>query len=79
MELGVRESRMQEAAGEAPRVLLGFLTLYGGPMVSLIPGRRVILTIHSAALERAQFPDKGGGSQTDAALGFSSRCHDDEW
>ena len=78
MELRVRESRMQEAAGEAPRVLLGFLTLCrDDPMVFLIP--RVILTIHSAALERAQFPNKRRGSQTDAALGFSSGSHDDEW
>ena len=77
MELGVRESRMQEAAGEAPRVLLGFLTLCRDPRELL--GRRVILTIHSAALERAQFPDKGRGSQTDAALGFSSGSHDDQW
>ena len=75
MELGVRESRMQEAAGEAPRVLLGFLTLCRDPREFL----RVILTIHSAALERAQFPDKGRGSQTDAALGFSSGSHDDQW
>lgn len=78
MELGVRESRVQEAAGEAPCVLLGFLTLCRDPREFLIPGRRVIFTIQ-AALERAQFPDKGGGSQTDAALGFSSRSHDDEW
>ena len=79
MELGVGESRVQEAAGEAPRVLLGFLTLCRDPRELLIPGRRVILTMIQAALERAQFPDKGGGSQTDAAFGFSSRSHDDEW
>ena len=77
MELRVRESRMQEAAGEAPRVLLGFLILCRDPLEFLIP--RVILTIHSAALERAQFPNKRRGSQTDAALGFSSGSHDDEW
>ena len=79
MELWVGESRVQEAAGEAPRVLLGFLTICRDPREHLIPGRRVILTMIQAALERAQFPDKGRGSQTDAALGFSSRSHDDEW
>ena len=78
MELRVRESSLQEASGEPPCVLVSLLSLCGLLSEFLIPRRRVILTIQ-AALERTQFPDKGGGSQTDAALGFSSGSHDDEW
>ena len=70
MQLGVGESCLQEARAEASVLL----TLN---RKRLIPGG-VLLTILAAALERTQFPDKGRGSQTDAALGFSSGSHDDD-
>ena len=77
MQLGVREGGLE--AGLA----------WEASVLTLPPGRRTplprtvltiltILTIQ-AGTERTQKPDKWRGSQTDAALGFSSRSHDDEW